>query len=111
MPACGGVFDRGQAWPMRFTHDGSVEEEPMKVERIYTPNVVGVARADTVQEAAATMRRFHVGSLLVVEGQRRPEVVGIVTDRDLVLLSLAEGVNMHKSTVDTVMSPVVATVS
>lgn len=83
----------------------------MKVERIYTPNVVGVARADTVQEAAATMRRFHVGSLLVVEGQRRPEVVGIVTDRDLVLLSLAEGVNVHKSTVDTAMSPVVATVS
>ena len=83
----------------------------MKVERIYTPNVVGVARAQTVEEAAATMRRFHVGSLLVVEGQRRPEVVGIVTDRDLVLLSLAEGANAHKVTVDTVMSPVVATIA
>lgn len=82
----------------------------MKVERIYTPNVVGVAPGDTVQEAAATMRKFHVGSLLVVEGEQRPQVVGIVTDRDLVVLTLAEGLNAHKLTVARVMSPVVASV-
>jgi CBS domain-containing protein len=57
------------------------------------------------------MRRFHVGSLLVLEAaDPHPEVVGIVTDRDLVMLALAEGLNAHKVTVDKVMSPVVASV-
>jgi predicted transcriptional regulator len=58
------------------------------------------------------MHRFHVGALLVFEktdaGQ---EVVGIVTDRDLVLRSLADRLNAHKVTVEKVMSPVVASVA
>lgn len=84
----------------------------MKVERIYTRNVVGVTRRDTIEEAASTMRRFHVGSLLVIEkAGKRPEVVGIVTDRDLVLMGLAEGLNAHKVAVEKIMSPVVATIS
>lgn len=83
----------------------------MKIERIYTRSVVGTSRHDTLQQAATTMGRFHVGALLVVEPtDHQPEVVGIVTDRDLVLLALAEGLNAHKVTVEKVMSPVVASV-
>lgn len=83
----------------------------MKIERIYTRSVIGASRTDTLEQAAATMRRFHVGALLVVESRdRRPEVVGIVTDRDLVMHALAEGLNVHRITVDKVMSPVVASV-
>ena len=48
----GKAFDRGQPVGRRKRHDGT-EEAAMKVERIYTPNVVGVTRADTIQEAAA----------------------------------------------------------
>lgn len=84
----------------------------MKIERIYTRSVVGAARTDTLEQAAAAMRRFHVGALLVIETVgHRNDVVGIVTDRDLVLLALAEGLNVHRITVDKVMSPVVASVS
>lgn len=84
----------------------------MKVERIYTRNLVGASRSDTIEAAAATMRRFHVGALLVVEQTSHgPDVVGIVTDRDLVLLALAEGLNTHKVPVEKVMTPVVASVS
>lgn len=84
----------------------------MKVERIYTRNLVGVSRHDTIEAAAASMRRFHVGALLVVEESGAgPEVVGIVTDRDLVLLALAEGLNTQKMAVEKVMAPVVASVS
>ncbi|MGZ5650300.1 MAG: CBS domain-containing protein, partial [Usitatibacter sp.] len=83
----------------------------MKVERIFTRSVVSTSRVDTIEAAAALMRRHHVGSLLVTEKiGARPEVVGIVTDRDLVLLALAEGLNAHKVAVDKVMTPVVASV-
>jgi CBS domain-containing protein len=83
----------------------------MKVERIYTRSVIGASRRDTIEEAASTMRRFHVGSLLVIEKtEARPEVVGIVTDRDLVLLALAEGLNVRKVAIEKVMTPVVASV-
>lgn len=84
----------------------------MKVERICTRNVVETSRFDTIQDAAEKMRRFHVGALLVVEKSGAgSEVVGIVTDRDLVLLALAEGVNAHRIAVEAVMTPVVASVS
>ncbi|HET7731774.1 MAG TPA: CBS domain-containing protein, partial [Usitatibacter sp.] len=67
---------------------------------------------DTIEAAAAAMRRFHVGALLVVEKtEPHPEVVGIVTDRDLVLHALAEGLNVRKVAVEKVMTPVVASVS
>ena len=84
----------------------------MKVERIYTRNVVGIGRRESIEEAAAAMRRFHVGSLLVIEKSGdRTEVVGIVTDRDLVMLALAERLDARKVAVEKVMSPVVASVA
>jgi len=82
----------------------------MKVERIYTRTIAGVARTDTIQAAAATMRRFHVGALLVIDHvEGRPKVVGIVTDRDLVLLGMAEDLDVHKP-VGTLMTPVVSSI-
>lgn len=42
----------------------------------------------TCQEAAALMRRFGVGALLVVEAG---SLVGIVTDRDIVVRGVAAG--------------------
>jgi signal-transduction protein with cAMP-binding, CBS, and nucleotidyltransferase domain len=84
----------------------------MKIERICTRSIVGTSRHDTIEDAAAAMHRFHVGALLVFEktdaGQ---EVVGIVTDRDLVLRSLADRLNAHKVAVEKVMTPVVASVA
>ncbi len=83
----------------------------MKVDRIYTRNAIGISRGDTLQEAAAAMRRFHVGSLLVFEkSEGRAELVGIVTDRDLVLLAMADGLDAAKVAVEKVMTPVVASV-
>lgn len=84
----------------------------MKVDRIYTRNAIGISRGDTLQEAAAAMRRFHVGSLLVFEKSGgRAELVGIVTDRDLVLLAMADGLDAAKVAVEKVMTPVVASVA
>jgi len=82
----------------------------MKVERVCTRNVVATARSATLEEAARTMRRFHVGSLVVLEPGNGQQVAGIVTDRDLVVRGLAEGADPRRTRVDKVMSPVVASV-
>lgn len=83
----------------------------MKVERVYTRDVVAAARSASLVEAARTMRKFHVGTLVVVDAVNgRQEVAGIVTDRDLVVRGLAEGLDARRATVDKVMAPVVASV-
>jgi len=84
----------------------------MKVERICTRNMVTVERSESIRKAAETMRRMHVGALLVTEGSGGgANVVGIVTDRDLVLHVLAAGLDARAVAVDKVMMPVVASVS
>ena len=84
----------------------------MKVERICTRNMAMVARSDSIQKAAEAMRHMHVGALLVTERSGgKAEVVGIVTDRDLVLHVLAEGLDPKSIAVEKVMMPVVASVS
>jgi predicted transcriptional regulator len=57
-----------------------------------TDFVQTVGPAATLVEAARLMRENHVGSLIVVEPDTAGDVpVGIVTDRDLVMTTLAEG--------------------
>lgn len=80
----------------------------MKVDRVYTRKVLATTRSASISEAAAAMRRFRVGALLVMEdglsGAASP--VGIITDRDLAL----EGFASESLTVGAAMTPVVATV-
>jgi CBS domain-containing protein len=47
--------------------------------------VVGIDATASLRDAAALMCNEHVGSLVVVTGDEPPQVVGIVTDRDLAL--------------------------
>lgn len=82
----------------------------MKIDRVYSRHVVTVRRTSTVEEAAAMMRLFHVGTLVVVEDDNSDLVAGIVTDRDLVVQVLAEGLDGAKVAVERVMSPVVASI-
>jgi CBS domain-containing protein len=57
-----------------------------------TDYVQTIGPAATLAEAARLMRENHVGSLIVVEPDAAGDVpVGIVTDRDLVMTTLAEG--------------------
>jgi CBS domain-containing protein len=52
-----------------------------------TPGVRSVSPTDSLTDAAVAMRDEDVGSLPVVDGDR---VVGIVTDRDIVVRGVAE---------------------
>ena len=62
----------------------------MLVRDIMTRDVQLLTPDDTMQEAARRMRDDNIGSLPVAEGDR---LVGYVTDRDLVVRGLAQGVS------------------
>ena len=83
----------------------------MNVARVYTRNVVATRHSSNLQQAAMLMRERHVGALLVIGDEARADsAVGIITDRDLVVQAMAEGVNPQEAKVGDVMTPDVATI-
>src|SRR5512134_1924649 len=78
----------------------------MQAGEICNREVIVVKREVSVREAAALMRQYHVGDLVVVEeraGNRAP--VGIVTDRDIAIEVVAMGVDPVAVTVGEIMGP------
>jgi CBS domain-containing protein len=65
-----------------------VEDLPMKIRDVMTPNPRTVSLNDTVQRAAQVMKAEDVGAVPVVESGR---VLAVVTDRDIVVRVVAEG--------------------
>jgi CBS domain-containing protein len=74
----------------------------MSVGRICTREVEVAASDETVQVAAERMKSHNVGTLVVVDDANCP--VGLVTDRDLAMRVVAEGLDPAVVTVETVMS-------
>ena len=72
----------------------------MKVGEILVRPPVTVWSAATVADVAQTMAREGVGSVIVLDGER---LVGIVTDRDLVVRAMAKGFP-NDARADSVMS-------
>jgi CBS domain-containing protein len=63
----------------------------MYVGDVCTDSVITVEPTQTLRQAAARMRQFHVGDLIVLDDDtdlKRP--IGIITDRDLVMTALAQ---------------------
>lgn len=63
----------------------------MDLTSLCTREVVGIAAGSSLRDAAALMCDEHVGALVVMTGDEPPQVVGIVTDRDLTLEVLGRG--------------------
>lgn len=72
------------------------------VRDIMTTSVVGVAATSTLVEAARDMRVFNIGDVLVVDGN---SVVGILTDRDIVIRAIAADLDPGQTMVGDVASP------
>jgi CBS domain-containing protein len=62
----------------------------MKLKEIMTKDVEVLHPQDTIQTAAQKMRDRNVGFLPVIEAG---ELAGVITDRDLVIRTLADGIN------------------
>lgn len=63
----------------------------MDLTSLCTREVVGIEAGSSLRDAAALMCDEHVGALVVTTGGDPPQVVGIVTDRDLTLEVLGRG--------------------
>jgi CBS domain-containing protein len=73
----------------------------MKVRDIMTKNVETVPETASLTEAAQLMKKLNVGVIPIVNGTK---VVGLLTDRDIVLRSTAMGHDPNEVTVSDVMS-------
>lgn len=78
----------------------------MKVKDIMTGDVTYINPDSNVVEAAQLMQKHNVGSIPVCENNG---LVGIVTDRDIVVRNIAHGKNPASTTVRDVMTGQVIT--
>lgn len=80
----------------------------MKIGQVMSKDVASVRQGDKVYKAAQMMSDRHVGSLPVLRDNR---LVGMLTDRDIVLRCVAKGLDAKKVHVGDIMTPKTTTVS
>ena len=75
-----------------------------KLKEFATTLVAVVEPETSALEVAQLMRRHHIGALVVVDAIDKNKPVGIVTDRDLVLELMAEGLDPSVFTAGDIMT-------
>lgn len=80
----------------------------MKVREIMTTDVAYINPNSTVVEAAQLMQKHNVGSIPVCD---QTGVIGIVTDRDIIVRNIAHGNNPQSTPVKDIMTGKVNTAS
>lgn len=80
----------------------------MKVRDIMTQNVISVDEEESVLRASQVMRDANVGSVPVVRGDK---MVGIITDRDIVVRNVADGEDVDNVTCKNIMTTDLVTCS
>jgi len=72
----------------------------MKVREVMTPNPVVCKPEDSAQKVAAMMREHNVGSVPVVVDQQSRTLLGVITDRDIAIKIVADGLDPKKTAID-----------
>jgi CBS domain-containing protein len=80
-----------------------------KCNEVMTKDPVCCLPNDSVAKAAELMKSEDIGSIPVIENEQTRKLVGIVTDRDLALEIVAEGLDAKSTKVETVMTRQVVT--
>lgn len=78
------------------------------VKDVMTPGVVAVRPDASLVEAARLMREQDIGDVVVADGQH---VVGLLTDRDITVRAVADGVDPQTVSAQAVCTPNPLTVS
>jgi CBS domain-containing protein len=73
----------------------------MKVKDVMTKSVVSLNSEDSVERAAQLMKEHNIGAVPVCQGDK---VIGIITDRDVALRSVASGKDSRSQNVREIMS-------
>ncbi len=72
-----------------------------RVRDVMTPNPASVSEKDSIKRVAEIMKREDAGVVPVVDGRK---VIGIITDRDIVVRLIAEGKDPSDAKVNDAMS-------
>ena len=80
-----------------------------KCNEVMTKDPVCCLPNEMVVKAAKLMKSENIGSIPVIESEQTKKLVGIVTDRDLTLKILAEGLDAKSTKVEAVMTRKVMT--
>ncbi len=88
--------------PVNSTEQQKTSRERLRCRDIMTRNVTTARREMTLQEVARAMREGDMGALPVIDGENR--LVGILTDRDIVVRAVADALNAETATVADVMT-------
>jgi CBS domain-containing protein len=80
---------------------------PVKSFMVPAEKFVLVDRDTDVRKAAEIMRDREIGSLFIT---RAKDIIGIVTDTDMVRRSVASGIEPSKTTVEQIMSAPIVTI-
>ncbi len=80
----------------------------MKVREAMAKTIVSGSKGDRLIDVARKMKDQDAGFLPIVEGGR---LIGVVTDRDIVVRCVAEGHDLRNETAEHVMSKGVTTVA
>lgn len=75
-----------------------------KAREVMTKDLIYASPQDTIVEVAQLMKNEDIGPVLIVDNDDSKTLVGIVTDRDLVLKVIAEGHDPKTTRVEEVMS-------
>ena len=81
----------------------------MTVKDIMTDPAIVISEGASVYEAAKLMRSHNIGSVPVVDNNS--SIVGIVTDRDIVIRNMARGLDPQKHSVEDIMTKDVSCVT
>lgn len=76
---------------------------------VMTPNPQTVTEKDTIVQAARIMRDQDTGVVPVVDDSRK--IIGLITDRDIVVRAIADGKDISKVRVNELMTKQVRTVN
>ena len=75
-----------------------------KCRDVMTEDVVCCISENTVSEVAQIMKTEDIGPVLIVDNEQSRTLVGIITDRDIVLKVIADGQDPRTTRVGEVMS-------
>lgn len=81
-----------------MTPGNSVVDEDLPVRQFTTKKLIGIPQEATVKEASQVMVDFGISSLVVLD--EREEVVGFITQKDIIARVVAEGESSLKPVED-----------
>jgi CBS domain-containing protein len=82
----------------------------MTAGRICTRVLATASPEESIRKAARRMAEYDVGTLIVLKEDRATRAVGVLTDRDIVLRSVAERLDPETTAVSEIMTTPVFTV-